>query len=275
MQEVIRKKRRVTIGFIYAGVFLGIIGLIALWSWPKPTCVDGKKNGNETGVDCGGSCGACVETPPVEDVSVEESGFIHVKGNVYDAYAKISNVNNSFGGETVRYVFKFYGEDGGEIASIEGSTYILPQEKKYIVEQGVTVPDVVARMDVSIAAVEWREFSDFQTMNIHVVNERYDQASAGTEFGEAYGLVRNDTAFDLGEIEVVVLLRDSYGNVLEVNSTAMQTIRAGEARDFRSTWRDPFSGTVKSMEVEAYTNVYSNDNYIKVHLPGGRFQQYQ
>lgn len=29
-----------------------------------PTCSDGIQNGTETGVDCGGSCGACV-VPPV------------------------------------------------------------------------------------------------------------------------------------------------------------------------------------------------------------------
>lgn len=28
-------------------------------TYPAPTCSDGSKNGNETGVDCGGSCGTC------------------------------------------------------------------------------------------------------------------------------------------------------------------------------------------------------------------------
>lgn len=32
---------------------------------PTPTCSDGVQNGDETGVDCGGSCPACPITPPV------------------------------------------------------------------------------------------------------------------------------------------------------------------------------------------------------------------
>ncbi|MCB0660100.1 MAG: hypothetical protein KDC04_04135 [Saprospiraceae bacterium] len=32
-----------------------------LWQRPEPTCLDGIKNGNETGVDCGGDCTPCYE----------------------------------------------------------------------------------------------------------------------------------------------------------------------------------------------------------------------
>lgn len=28
---------------------------------PEPSCVDGAKNGSETDVDCGGSCGKCFD----------------------------------------------------------------------------------------------------------------------------------------------------------------------------------------------------------------------
>ena len=34
---------------------------------PAPTCTDGKKNGSETGIDCGGSCSACAVTPPANN----------------------------------------------------------------------------------------------------------------------------------------------------------------------------------------------------------------
>jgi hypothetical protein len=28
---------------------------------PAPTCTDGRRNGSETGIDCGGSCGPCAD----------------------------------------------------------------------------------------------------------------------------------------------------------------------------------------------------------------------
>ncbi len=34
---------------------------------PEPTCEDGVQNGNETGIDCGGPCPACVDPPTCED----------------------------------------------------------------------------------------------------------------------------------------------------------------------------------------------------------------
>lgn len=36
---------------------------------PTPTCTDGIQNGDETGIDCGGSCLPCTETPPAPTCS--------------------------------------------------------------------------------------------------------------------------------------------------------------------------------------------------------------
>ncbi len=44
---------------------------------PTPTCTDGMMNGDETGVDCGGSCEPCETPPPAEDVpTMGEWGLI-------------------------------------------------------------------------------------------------------------------------------------------------------------------------------------------------------
>ena len=47
---------------------------------PVPTCSDGIQNGDETGIDCGGSCGACPSNPPVADFVVNNTNPITLEG---------------------------------------------------------------------------------------------------------------------------------------------------------------------------------------------------
>lgn len=60
--------------------------------FPEPRCDDGKKNGFETGIDCGGSCSLrCTEdTIPLQVVWAKP---FPVKENIYDVAVLISNKN--------------------------------------------------------------------------------------------------------------------------------------------------------------------------------------
>lgn len=53
-------------------------------SGPSPTCNDGVQNGNETGVDCGGSCSPCDTGGACSDVSLTSDNFESNYGNWND-----------------------------------------------------------------------------------------------------------------------------------------------------------------------------------------------
>ena len=61
---------------------------------------------------------------------------------------------------------------------------------------------------------------------------------------------------------------------MALNSTEMSTVQAGESRDFRVTWPQKFPGNVANMEVQAETNVFSSDAYVKQNFQPQKFQQY-
>ncbi|NME72031.1 di-heme oxidoredictase family protein [Flammeovirga aprica] len=65
---------------------------------PLPTCDDGIQNGDETGVDCGGSCEPCITTPPPTSNTVEaETSSILGSAAVY-------NDGTASGGQGVAYI---------------------------------------------------------------------------------------------------------------------------------------------------------------------------
>ncbi len=50
-------KRKLVYAIMFFSFVIIVVGLPTFFIWyQKPTCFDGKKNGDEVGVDCGGSC---------------------------------------------------------------------------------------------------------------------------------------------------------------------------------------------------------------------------
>jgi len=81
----------IVIGLI---IIIFIFGFLIIYpSFNKaPTCFDGKQNGNETGINCGGSCArACLSQ--VENVSVLWARAFQVIPGRYNAVAYIVNHN--------------------------------------------------------------------------------------------------------------------------------------------------------------------------------------
>ena len=135
--------KRKLIFFTFLGFFIAF-GLAITWIvffYEKPSCVDGRKNQDELGVDCGGRCTkVCqAEIPPVK---VDWVRFYKVKDGIFSISVRAENPNNNLYAFSVPYRVKFYD---GEILldSREGSTYIPPGQTFGIFEGGVFLDKAV------------------------------------------------------------------------------------------------------------------------------------
>ena len=263
-----RRQKKVVFGAIYGVLFLCLAYLVYLPFKPPETCLDGKKNQNETGIDCGGVCGACIVEPVLEDIQVTESAWVLAgKGNEYDVVGKISNPNNAYGASSVTYTFRVFDASGGVLAERSGTSFILPKEEKYLVETGLALSGKPSRVDVVLKEVAWEKFAGYKERSaLDVYNKSFERAS-GTSFGVAKGLVVNNSPFDFTSIGIVVVLRDGNSHVVALQKTDMQTLRSGEQRDFTLLWPDPFQGDVEKVEVQTDANVYRTDTFIRTYLP--------
>lgn len=264
-----RRQKKVVFGVIYGALSLGIAYLLYLPFKPPETCIDGKKNQNETGVDCGGVCGACVIEPVLEDIRVTESAWVFGgKGNEYDIVAKISNPNNDYGASSVSYTFRVFDASGISLAEKTGTSFILPKEEKYLVETSLPLSGTPSRIEVTLGEVAWEKFAGYKERPaLDVYNKTFERISSGVGFGQAKGLVANNSPFDFTNIGIVVVLRDGGSRVVALQKTDMQTLRSGEQRDFTLKWPDPFPGDVEKVEVQTDANVYRTDTFIRTYLP--------
>ena len=262
--ENTQRKKVIIISIYLLIIFLIIFGLYSIFK-PKPNCFDNIQNQNEKGIDCGGVCQKECNEIKAQDLIIGETGIVS-SGIVdkYDFYAKVSNPNAAFGDKNLIYEIEFKDATGNVISSQSGSSFVLPSEEKYIIQNNIELSAMPASGTLKIISSDWARFDDYyERPDIQIVNKNYSEVSDGVGFANAQGLLRNRSPFDFDSIKIQVILRDTDGKVLAINSTEMKTIKAGEDRDFKVFWPSSFPGTVSSMEVQADVNIFNSDSFLK------------
>jgi len=270
-----RQRKQALYLVLYVILFLFIIGTIVSAFLPDPTCSDGIQNQKEEGVDCGGPCTPCQERPDTQDIEILTTTLLPLASGRYDVVAEIRNPNSLYGLGSFSYSFTFFDTQGSILKKVSDRTYILPAQKRFIGEVEVEVEGLPDRVEFTAEEISWEEFSEYEAPSLTITNKSFERASSGTDFAFSRGLVRNASPYDFETVEVFVALKDNRGQIIAINKTDMQTVRAGERRDYVVTWKRPFQGEVVSVDAQAVTNMFKNQNFIKLFFPGGRFQDYQ
>lgn len=238
------------------------------------TCFDERQNQNEQGMDCGGVCQlACKEIVTGDEIQFQETAFIRSGENRYDVIGKIYNPNSEVGATSFIYTASLLDSSGKILITHSGTGYILPLETKYILDLNLDASVAPATVSVHLSDVQWVRFSGYQERPaVSIYQKRYNEISSGTGFSEAFGLLSNESPYDFRSLTVQVILRDSAGKPLALNSTEMNTVRSHENRDFRLMWPSAFPGVVENVEMVVDADVYHSENFIQQYFPGGKFQ---
>jgi hypothetical protein len=258
-------QKRLIIGFIYLIFFLAVFWFLYSLFAPKPTCTDGIKNQNEEDVDCGGICALKCEKNIAKEFIIGETGLVESSSvGEYDFYGLVSNPNNVFGSKSFSYQIKFKDENGAIIAEKQGSSFILPGDKKYIIVNNIKLDRSPTSIDFSVSDSQWVELDDlYEKPDLKVANKNYAEIGSGIGFSQVSGLLQNRSPFDFALIRIKVILRDPTGKIIALNATEMRTVNAGEDRDYRVFWPNRFSGEVGSVENQIEVNVFDSEAFAR------------
>jgi hypothetical protein len=103
-----------------------------------PTCFDGVQNGDEHGVDCGGSCSLVCKEEAHAPV-VLWSRLFETGPNTYTAAAYIQNNNPSAGSKSVPYSFQIFDADNQLIIERDGSVDLPPVQTIPVIETNIKI----------------------------------------------------------------------------------------------------------------------------------------
>lgn len=203
------------------------------------------------------SCIDC-ETKNLEKLKLELLTQVKTGENRYDLVARIRNPNQTHGAKKIEYSFKIYGDgDANPIEEVMGTSYILANQAKYIIEPNVSVPAGSAiRVTFSISQIEWRKMEgDIPVFAIfHPAYSPLENKQGG--FASFTGTLVNKTSSLYKSVRVVVLLFDSNNTIISTNLANVENVSPNKDYDFNIIWSEPFSGIMTRYDAEAYTNPF-------------------
>ncbi len=256
-----RARRQFIVLLIVAFPFIAIGFLFFPRLFPESSCFDNRRNQGEFEVDCGGPCLPCELKNP-KKVDLFWTKVASAKTNVYDMVAYIENPNEILASPRLEYEFALFDEFG-LIARRRGHTFILVEERLYIVEPALGTQRIPSRVEFKVLDVQW----EVNTKNpLNLVTEKREYRVVG-ENGKKHGVVEasifNRSLFDLREVEVSFAVTDKDGNILGANKVLLEDLSSGTSKSVKSIWPEELKGEVAVINVEPRVNVFDPAVIIK------------
>lgn len=244
--------RRRIIYLLFTFLVLGLFGAGFYYFYqPAPTCLDGVKNQDEVGVDCGGVC-PTVCSQEVTALRILWSRVFPVGNNRYDAVALVKNPNPRHGIQRFDYLFKIWDQDNLLISTRRGASSIFPDEELIISQNRLEVGQRVPTR----ATLEFSATPVWQKMDREFPNLSFsDKQLTLTPTPQLTAKVKNLSLTDLRQLTVTAVLSDENLNALAISSTVLENLPKGESAEIFFNWPASFSGSVSFVDLYEHFNL--------------------
>jgi hypothetical protein len=239
-------------------VFVGTLGLLVTYPYfhKAPTCFDGKQNGNETGIDCGGSCAlAC--TDQVNKISILWARSFEVVPGRYNAVAYLENKNTTAAVDKITYTFRFADQNNVYIGKRDGTAFIPPGQRFAIFEPAVDVGNSVP-VYTTFQFTEnpvWIQVPAQKVSELQLAISNINLSGQDTA-PKLSASIQNNSLFIIPNLNVVAILYDAAGNAVSASSTYIAQLNGGSSSDLNFTWPEPFTSSVISEEILPVYNIF-------------------
>lgn len=231
-------------GFLVLLALLGL-SLYYLVGYQAPTCGDGKQNGEERGIDCGGVCER-ICTADTIPLTVSWTQAFRIAEGQYNAVAYVENRNRDSGVPELSYTFKLL--DGEGLIAERSGTTVLPPDGVYPIFEGriATGSRIPTEAVLELSGdAYWREGTGGR-----------DQFSlVGRDLTGADGTprlvaqVKNNSLDEVEDVEVVATIFDSARRPLTSARTFIENFAGRETEQVTFTWPEPIATNLKSCEI--------------------------
>lgn len=222
----------------------------------KSTCTDNRKNGDEAGVDCGGSCLKMCRETTSDPLVIWSRGF-HVVGNTYNLIAYIENQNKNSAIENITYQFRIYDVNNRLIGRRDGSTYIPPNKQFAIFESRFDAGE----SQVKSVTFEFTESFDWTRKeptlnNLQILADKITM----TEDKKNPGLsarIKNESIQDIPSFEVIAILYDENRNAINASRTIKDGLLSNSSLPVFFTWPEALTSEPVIKDVIVQINPFN------------------
>lgn len=239
-----RSRRLTVIGILIVAVISILLILGFAIFYKTPTCTDLKQDGDETGIDCGGSC-STVCSAQAQSASVRFARVLQQSGR-NDLIAYIDNPNVSAYAERADLVIDIYRADGRQL-----------QKHAYLTLPANTATPLfitnIANAAVQQVFVSFASSSPLWTKGTGGA-EAMPKASNIAVTGEGdrpnvTATVTNPIAYPEQNVPFIATVFANDGTVIAASQTVVPLIPAQGSAQAVFTWNEPFSESYARIEI--------------------------
>ena len=175
-----------------------------------------------------------------QGLQVLKTDLLAVSSGVFSAYAQLLNPNPDLSVRKFAYRFVFRGSDNSLIDEVDGESFMLGGESKFLLAPIVELESVPSSVELVIDGASWTAWTPAVSPELEVLQKNTGRTLEGQFFVE--GLIQNSQGFIIKKVEIELIAFDaSNQKVAGINSTAISDLKPFESRYFRAIWPIGFS----------------------------------
>lgn len=260
-QWSIRRKRIIFFAVLFALIIL--VGLpVFFLLYRTPTCFDGKQGGDETGIDCGGSCQLLCTSQSLPLILKGDPRVLKVSDNTFEVVVLVENPNAN--GEIYRagYILRLYDAQGiNPIKIIEGETHVPKGilfsvfEGPFILEEGL-VP-TRATLEWKNDTLVWQK-NNVQMPEIVLSDMRLSREDTNPRLDAN---IKNVTLSSVSNLDLAALISDETGSIFAASKTFIDILPPGAVVPIVFTWPEPFGR--KAVNTNIIIRILPDKSFIR------------
>jgi hypothetical protein len=263
MNEWSRRRKRIVLAIVTLALLV-LVGLPALFLFYKaPSCSDGRQNGDEAGIDCGGSCQLLCKAESLPLILKGDPRILSVSTTTYQVVALVENANTDAEIYQAGYTLKLYGASSGAIPIkiIEGEAFVPKGSVFSIFEGPITIEEsglpTRAVLEWDQGSLVWqKEVRTYPKLEVKDIKLSREETAPRLE-----AVVQNLSLENVANIDLTAVLSDASGNIFAASKTFIDALAAGSESPIVFTWPRPFGQEVAGTDI--IIRIFPDRSFIK------------
>jgi hypothetical protein len=240
------KRRNLIVTLFVFITAIAVSAIVFLFVYQEPTCFDGKQNGEELGIDCGGDCSLVCNSQAV-DPFVHWKRYFEVSPGTYNVIAYVENQNPDVGADNVEYSFKLYDRNNIFLKERIGTIDIKPKQITPIIENTLETGKIdAARVSFEFTKpIRWIKQEPLERL----ITVQRQEIFEVDNLPRVSATVVNNTTNTIDNIRFVVIVYDINNNVIATSNTVIPRLLKDGAEDIIFTWPFRFEQPATRFEI--------------------------
>lgn len=227
------------LSILVAGIIVFFVIPFYAFIYKAPTCFDNLKNGDETGVDCGGACKLICSSQIAEPISRWDPRVFKVSEGTYSVLAYLENPNVTAEVVSAPYTFKLYDKDNILVTERSGTTFIPRGQTFALYEPNISTGERVPTRATFEFGKNLTWVKNVAPQSDITVTSKALSREDSTPRVDAV-VINNGTTL-IPHIEFVAIVYDGAGNAIGASKTFVDDLVRGSTKSLVFTWPQPFT----------------------------------